>query len=222
MNKIIVLISFLLLTSCSFNKGSSFWTKQKTIIEENKNISKVFKKKEVTEREFNSDLLISLPDTIQQNINQVNLQNNFGRINDLKRIENRSKFKFSKIQEFEHFEPDLGIDKKGFSFFDSKGNIIKFNINNEVIWKQNLFILKVEKKQNLKLTLFSNENYLVAFDNISKFYSLNSNSGEVLWIKKNINPFNSQVKIHEDKIFVVDLNNIIRCYSLKDGEELWR
>ena len=102
MNKIIVLISFLLLTSCSFNKGSSFWTKQKTIIEENKNISKVFKEKEVTEREFNSDLLITLPDTIQQNLNKVNLQNNFGRINDLKSIEDRSNFKFSKIQEFEN------------------------------------------------------------------------------------------------------------------------
>ena len=57
---------------------------------------------------------------------------------------NRSKFKFSKIQEFEHFEPDLGIDKNGFSFFDDKGNIIKFNINNEIIWKTK-FILKVKK-----------------------------------------------------------------------------
>ena len=62
----------------------------------------------------------------------------------------------------------------------------------------------------------------MAFDNISKFYSLNSISGEVLWIKiKNINPFNSEVKDFKDKIFVVDLNNIIRCYSLKDGDEQW-
>lgn len=220
MNKIIVLISFLLLTACSFNKGSSFWTKQKTIIEENKNISKVFKEKEVTEREFNSDLLITLPDTIQQNINKVNLQNNFGRIIDLKSIEDRSNFKFSKIQEFEHFEPDLGIDKKGFSFFDSKGNIIKFDINNEVIWKQNLYS-KSEIKQKPKITLFSNENYLVAFDNISNFYALNSISGEVLWKKKNINPFNSEVKVFKDNIFVVDLNNIIKCISLEDGSEQW-
>ena len=220
MNKIIVLISFLFLTACSFNKGSSFWTEQKTIIEENKNISKVFKEKEVTEREFNPDLLITLPDTVQKNINKVNLQNNFGRINDLKSIEDRSNFKFSKIQEFEHFEPDLGIDKKGFSFFDSKGNIIKFDIHNEIIWKQNLYS-KSEIKQKPKITLFSNENYLVAFDNISNFYALNSISGEVLWKKKNINPFNSEVKVFKDKIFFVDLNNIIRCISLEDGSEQW-
>ena len=34
-------------------------------------------------------------------------------------------------------------------------------------------------------------------------------------------PFNSQIKLHKDKFFIVDLSNTLRCFSIKDGKELW-
>ena len=43
----------------------------------------------------------------------------------------------------------------------------------------------------------------------------------MLWSKNNIAPFNSQIKIYNDKFFVVDLQNILRAYSVKDGKEIW-
>ena len=34
-------------------------------------------------------------------------------------------------------------------------------------------------------------------------------------------PFNSQIKIYKDYFFVIDYSNTLRCFSLKDGNELW-
>ena len=34
-------------------------------------------------------------------------------------------------------------------------------------------------------------------------------------------PFNSQIKIFKDKFFVIDFENILRCFSIKDGKEIW-
>ena len=50
---------------------------------------------------------------------------------------------------------------------------------------------------------------------------LNLNTGELVWSKNNSAPFNSQIKIHKDKFFIVDFTNTLRCYSMKNGEELW-
>ena len=48
------------------------------------------------------------------------------------------------------------------------------------------------------------------------------NTGNLLWSKTNFNPFNSQIKISKNKIVAIDFNNILRCFSLKDGSELWK
>jgi len=89
-----------------------------------------------------------------------------------------------------------------------------------LLWKKNYYS-KQEKKLNPILTLANNGDTLVVFDNIGKFYAVNLNTGNLLWSKTNFNPFNSQIKISKNKIFAIDLNNILRCFSLKDGSELW-
>ena len=47
-------------------------------------------------------------------------------------------------------------------------------------------------------------------------------TGNLIWSKHNLAPFNSQIKIYEDKFFLVDLSNTLRCFSIKDGKELWK
>jgi outer membrane protein assembly factor BamB len=59
-------------------------------------------------------------------------------------------------------------------------------------------------------------------DNIAKYYALNIKTGELLWSKINIAPFNSQLKIYKDKFFVIDYENTLHCYSIKDGSEIWK
>ena len=43
----------------------------------------------------------------------------------------------------------------------------------------------------------------------------------MLWSKNNTAPFNSQIKIYKDKFFLIDFENILRAYSVKDGKEIW-
>ena len=88
------------------------------------------------------------------------------------------------------------------------------------IWKNNIYS-KIEKKHKPILYFATNENILVVADNIAKFYAINMKNGQLIWSKNNTSPFNSQVKIYKDKFFVVDFENILRCYSINDGKEIW-
>ena len=63
---------------------------------------------------------------------------------------------------------------------------------------------------------------MIVTDNLAKYYSLDINTGEILWSKKNSSPFNSQIKIYKNVFFTVDFENVLRCFSIKDGKELWQ
>ena len=43
----------------------------------------------------------------------------------------------------------------------------------------------------------------------------------MLWEKKNTAPYNSQVKIYKDNIYVVDYDNTLKAYSINNGDEIW-
>ena len=132
-----------------------------------------------------------------------------------------SKYKFSKIDEFEFIQPDLLFNKdNSIVFFENKGSIIKFDENSKKIWKVNHYS-KSEKKLNPTLFFASNDKFLVVVDNISNYYLMDLISGKLVWKKNNSSPFNSQVKIHKDKFFAIDLKNTLRCFSLKTGKEIW-
>ena len=105
-------------------------------------------------------------------------------------------------------------------FFDNKGSIIKFDNSSKLIWKKN-FYTKSEKKINPILFFGSNKDTLVVADSVAKYYAININNGELLWSKYNSSPFNSQIKTHKNKFFVIDFENILRCFSIKDGTEIW-
>ena len=218
MTRTILLVAIIFFSGCSFDTKSGFWTEEKKI-ETSKNISKILERKNVRKKEFNPNLKLNLIKGTQFKTNDLSNDlsiNNFsGNINRI------SKFKFSEIDNFEYFEPELAFDGKNFIFFDDKGNIIKFNDKFKIVWKKN-FYSKQEKKLKPILTFATSKNILVVFDNISKFYGINLNTGDLVWSKKNKNPFNSQVKISDNKIYSMDMNNILRCISLVDGKEIWK
>tara|TARA_Y100000389_G_scaffold179737_1_gene194039 strand:+ start:1184 stop:2476 length:1293 start_codon:yes stop_codon:yes gene_type:complete len=215
-----LIIFFLFITNCSLDTKSGIWTEQKKISQD-KILQIIFKKEKVLDKELNPNLIIKLDTKLVNNAYLDNYSNNSGRVNfdgDLKKI---SKFNFSKIDNFDYFEPELIFDKDNLIFFDSNGSIIKFDNFSKVIWKKN-FYTKAEKKLKPILNFDNNSSTLIVTDNISKYYAININSGELLWEKYNSAPFNSQIKIYKDNFFVIDFDNILKCFSVKNGEELWR
>ena len=223
MNKLFyLLVTFLFLSSCSLATKSGLWTKTEKLDSENKNLEvKIFEDNEIYERELNIDLKIKLRNDFKKNSFINNLSNNNGVVNFDGSIDKIKKFKFSKIDQFDNYQPELLITKKNnLIFFDDKGTVLNFSSDNELIWKNNYYS-KREKKLKPILYFAANEKTLIVADSISKYYAININDGKLNWINNNIAPFNSQIKIFKDKFFVVDFENILRCFSIKNGKEIW-
>ena len=220
MNNLILFFSFIILVSgCSFNKNSKFWTASEKISEDK--FKDILVKDETWGQELNSSLMLKLDKTdFNNNLSVRNYFNNDGRLNYNGILKKSSRYKFSKIKNFYQFEPSISFNNKDIIFFDNKGSIVKFDNKSKLIWKKNYYS-KSEKKLNPILQFANNKKYLIVADNIAKYYALDLNSGELIWSKNNLAPFNSQIKIYKDKFFIVDFSNTLRCFSLKNGKELW-
>ena len=219
MIKYIFLILLISINHCSFNSNSKFWTKEKKVEQLSKNVKKIFEDEKVINKELNENITVKIPKNISNNFNL--LSNNLEIKNLNFNIKKTSKFKFSKIENFNYFEPELVFDGNNFIYFDDKGNIIKFGRDFKIIWKKN-FYSKQEKKNKPILSFTVANNTLIIFDNLSKIYAVNLITGNLIWSKRNKNPFNSQIKVFNNKIYAIDMSNILRCYSLLDGSELWQ
>ena len=226
MNTKIKLISIFclifLLFGCSLNSKSKFWSSKENLKKDNNIIEKdVFKKTKIYKKEFNPTLKINLKNEYQKHSFVNNLTNNNGIIDYDGKLEKISKFKFSKINNFNQYQPELLIsNSKSIIFFDDKGTILNFDENSDLLWKKNIYS-KNEKKTNPILYLASNDKYLVVVDNIANLYALNINNGNLIWKKRNSSPFNSQIKIFKDKFFAIDFENTIKCFSINSGKEIW-
>jgi len=221
-NKIFSLVFFIfLLSNCSFNKNSSFWSQSKKIIsEDNPNRIIKFEEDEAISLELNPELEIKLTNQPNENYFENNLDNNNGRVDFNSDLDQISKFKFSKIKDFYKYDPKISFTNNGIIFFDKKGTIFMFDNQSNLIWSTNIYTKK-EMKLNPVLQLVNNENVLIVTDSIAKYYSLDLNDGKLIWSKINKAPFNSQIKIQDDNFFTVDFENTIRSFSIKDGSENW-
>ena len=74
---------------------------------------------------------------------------------------------------------------------------------------------------NEYVVFFDSKGTIVLYDDIAKYYALNIETGDIIWSKTNIVPFNSEIKIKENFFYAVDYKNILRSISIKDGSELW-
>ena len=209
-----------ILSSCSLGDGGGFWTNEKKLKEDKLKFKSIFKKKEFISQEFNQNFIFSL-DNLSLDVNKNSyLDNNDGYTLLNKNLKNISKYNFSKIKSFNTFEPNLIFNQGNVIFFDNNGSIFNFDIKSKLIWKVNIYS-KDEKKVGPLLILSKKDNKLIVTDNLSKIYALDLNNGKILWSKKNNFPFNSQIKIFKNKIFVVDSSNILNCFSLIDGNLIW-
>ena len=225
MNKTLVFfLLFFFLANCSLDKKTGLWTQDekselKKIKIEESDLKELFLKDEAYTKEFNPNLKIELKLKPKNNyLNTTDNNNTFVNYNGI--LKKVSKYKFKKIKNFNYYELDLIFDKENIIFFDNKGTIFKFNKQSKLIWKKNIY--SKDQKKNRPILFFSNsESKLVVADNIAKYYVIDINTGKLIWEKRHSSSFNSEIKIYKDKIFVIDLQNVLHCYSLMNGTELW-
>ena len=217
MNKF-YLIFFVLLYSCSLNSNSAFWSKSEKIESDKKVIKILFKDIQPNKREFNPNLKLNLP---KNNVKNIDYNfNNDGFTFEKVSNEKLSKHSFARIENFSGFEPEILVDDKNFYFFDNKGSLIKFNKVSNIEWKKNYYS-KSDKKNNPILFLALEKDNLFVADTNANYYLLNKKNGNLKWKKKHTSSFNSQIKVKDGKAVVVDMENNLRCFSLKDGAIVW-
>ena len=211
---------YLFFSGCSLNKNSKFWTTQDLEKLEEKKFEKIFDDQKALGKELNTNISLNLISNTKKNNTLRNQTNNDGQYNFDGLLKKSSKYKFSKIKNFNQLEPVISFNKNNVIFFDNKGTILKFNENSKLIWKKN-FYTKTEKKLDPILQFANNNKHLIVADNLTKYYMLDLKNGDLVWSKRNLAPFNSQIKIYKDRFFIIDFTNTLRCISMKNGEELW-
>ena len=217
MNKFYI-IFFVLIYSCSLNSNSAFWSKSEKIASDKKVIKILFKDIQPNKREFNPNLKLNLP---KNNVRNINFNfNNDGFTFEKVSNEKLSKYNFARIENFSGFEPEILVDDSNLYFFDNKGSLIKFNKVSNIEWKKNYYS-KSDKKNNPILFLALEKDNLFVADTNANYYLLNKKNGNLKWKKKHTSSFNSQIKVKDGKAVVVDMENNLRCFSLKDGTIIW-
>ena len=221
MNKILQLLLIIFFFSgCSLNKNSKFWTVETIKEIEEQKFEKIFDDPVALSKELNTNINLNLSKSFSKNNLLKKFTNNDERVNFDGSLKKSLKYKFSKIENFYQFEPEISFNKKNIIFFDDKGTVLQFDERSKLIWKKNYYT-KSEKKSNPILQFANDDKFLIIADNLSKYYMLNLQDGDLVWSKNNSAPFNSQIKIYKDRFFIIDFTNTLRCYSLKNGQEIW-
>ena len=214
MNKFFLyLFLLLIISSCGIGK--------KEIDDGNKNTKIIFEKSKPIKKELNPNLKIKLTKLTKGEAFLGNNTNNSGNINFETKSNKTSSYKFSAIKEFNFNQPEfIFTNDESIVFFDGKGSIFKINNDLKEVWKVNHYEKK-EKKLNPIIYFAQADNKLIIADNLSKIYLINLNNGSLIKSIESNTGFNSNIKVSKDKFFIVDLDNTIRCFSIKDGLEIW-
>ena len=221
MNRIFqLLLIFIFFSGCSFNKNSKFWSSEAIKEIEEQKFEKIFDDPTALGQELNTNIILNLSKGFTKNNLLKKFTNNDGRVNFDGSLKKSSKYKFAKIKNFYQSEPIISFNKDNIIFFNDKGTVLQFDKRSKLIWKKNYYT-KSERKSNPILQFANDDTFLIVVDNLSKYYMLNLETGDLVWSKNNSAPFNSQIKIYKDRFFLIDFTNTLRSYSLKNGEELW-
>lgn len=207
------------LSNCSLNENSRIWSNKEEKLVNQKNIKKLFDNEKKIIAEFNPELELDLAKLV---INETiaDNQNNYGAQNYDGLNQKIGSYKFSKIEGINQLNYKPIFLEDGLIFFDKKGNITRYDTNNEIIWQVNHYS-KAEKKISPKLYFALDNQNLLITDNIAKYYSINIKYGELNWLNIGSYSFNSEIKKTDNKFFTIDYKNTLRSFDINDGTELW-
>ena len=213
MNKFFLhLFLLIILSNCGVNKEVDV---------QNDNSKIIFEKSKPIKSELNSNLKVKINKLTKGEVFLENNSNSIGNINfetDFKKV---LSYKFSSIEEFDFNQPELTFtNDESIVFFDGKGSIFKINKDLKEIWKVNYYTRK-EKKLKPIIYFAQTDKKIIAADNLSRINLINLKDGNLIKSIESSTGFNSNIKVSKDRFFIIDFDNTIRCFSTKDGSELW-
>jgi len=234
--KIIFFLISITLFNCSFDHKTGIWDGSKS--EERRlsklekeqrknkdsNIFKVFSSEDIYDEEviLKEEVVLSKPiKNLSWKMSGLNYQNFLGNIylqsadiNFLKKKVGKNKLSLSRYTSTPLFYMNNLL------LSDDKGTIFYIDEYGELIWKKNIYI-KLYKKihKNLSLSIFNNNIYVS--DNIGFIYALNLETGKTIWVKNHGIPLKSKIKVFNNKIFLINQDNRILCFDIKNGVIIW-
>ncbi len=231
---LIFFLIFILLNNCSFDKKTGIWGESE---KEKRKISELEKKQKQildVEKIYSSDKIYLKEVPLTKNISlskpkknsswkmsSLNYQNFLGNIY-LSGIDNiflKKKIGKDKFSESRVITSLLAF-KNNIILSDDTGTIFNINQNGKINWKKNIY-KKIYKKiyKNLVFSIYKNNIYIA--DNVGFIYVISLDTGKLLWIKNYNIPLRSNIKIFDNKIYLIDQDNRILCLNIKDGTKIW-
>ena len=232
--KIVFFLFIILLNNCSLDNKTGIWTdseeEKKKVEDLKKQQKKILKVEQVysSDKPYSIEKILSKPITLSKLKNKLSwTMTGSNYENDLQNIMLPSaenifmKKKIGKSSSFFHptTRPILAY-KNNLIISDYKGTIFSVNQKGKRNWKKNVY-KKAYKyiHKNLVFSIYKGNIYVA--DNLGFFYSLNLNTGKINWVKNNIIPFKSNIKVFDEKIYLIDQDNKIVCFKTKDGSLVW-
>ena len=223
---------FILFVGCSFDSKTGIWSgdekEKKRIGQLKEDRKKIFKKiytsQDISIEEVATTKNLNLSQPIKNSnwsTSNFNVQNYIGHIflsginnNFLKKKIGKNKFSLSRIM----LSPIA--NENNIILTDDTGTVFNTNKKGKIKWKKNIY-KKIYKKIYKNLSISIHNDAIFISDNIGFIYSLELETGEILWIKNHGIPLKSKIKIFNDKIFLVNSDNRIICLESKTGARVW-
>ena len=230
----IIIIFFIILTSCSFDNKTGIWDglgnekerARRIENDQNRNVEivKIYSSQNTYSKEVEAvkNITLSKPKkNASWETSNLNIQNTTGNI-FLSSINNnflKKKIGKNKFSNSNEYSSPLYFNKY-IIFSDDVGNIFNINNKGKINWKINIY-KKIFKNvaKNLSFSIYKNKIYVA--DNIGFVYSLNLKTGKVIWLKSLGIPIKSNIKIFENKIFLINQDNKIFCLDSENGNKIW-
>ncbi len=228
-----IILTLIIFSGCSFDNKTGIW---KDAQKEKQRASDLEKEQEkikkirifstdtdnIKELAVTQNVILSNPKKIYEwKMPGLNLQNSVTNIH-LPSIENRflkkkvgkNKFLISKVSS------GPLVFNESIIITDDTGSIFSIKKNGKKNWKRNIY-KKVYKKVYKNLSTFIHKDKIFVADNIGFIYSINLDNGRIEWIKNHGIPFKSNIKVFDGKIFVINQDNRLISFDVKDGSKLW-
>ena len=230
----ILFIVFFLLNGCSFDSKTGIWgdaaKEKKKITELEKNQKEIIKVEKIysSDDTFRKEILLSKSIVLskpQNNLSwtmpNLNYQNFLGNLylSGINNIFLKKKIGKNKFSIYQNTAPLL-VFKNNIIFSDDNGTIFSINERGRVIWKKNIYKKSYKKiYKNLVFSIYEGNIYIA--DNIGFVYSINLKNGKLLWIRSYEAPIKSNIKVFNNKIFLINQDNKIFCLNTEDGSLVW-
>ena len=231
---LVFVLIYTTLVSCSFDSKTGIWSGGKKEKERIAELERQQKKVIDVVKIYSSDDIFNSEISLNKNISltspkknlswetpSLNNQNFIGNlylpsVNNLflKKKIGKNKYFVSKV-----ISSPLVVNDYIF-FSDTTGTIFKITQTGKIVWKKNIY-KKIYKKIHKKLAFSIYKNTIYISDNIGFVYAVNLENGEILWIKNYEVPFKSNIKLFENKIYLINQDNRIFCLKISDGSKSW-